>query len=305
MALEFDNIINFRDVGKTVNDFLGGRRIVKEGVLYRSARPDDGTPRDRERLRDELGIKTVIDLRTKTEHARQAEKRQADMRVPALLQSNAALAEPMQIPGLRYLECKITGGRFETFLLGQLSWLSFFQVIILYVLGYRMQAVSIVSRDVMVPRGLVGMGLDTVDQSGGEIAEALRTLTEPASLPLLVHCTQGKDRTGLIVIIVLMALAGNINNNGNDDKSNALLTEEAINHDYLLSRHGFVGPERDARLAEIREMGLTPEWLGCPEDLVSRLHRHVASRYGGINGYLDGIGFGADERRRLVEALGA
>lgn len=34
-----------------------------------------------------------------------------------------------------------------------------------------MQAVSIVSREVMVPRGLVGLGLDTVDASGGEIAE--------------------------------------------------------------------------------------------------------------------------------------
>ena len=44
------------------------------------------------------------------------------------------------------------------------------QVIILYILGYRMQAVSIVSREVVVPRGLVGIGLDTVDQSGGEIA---------------------------------------------------------------------------------------------------------------------------------------
>lgn len=33
-----------------------------------------------------------------------------------------------------------------------------------------MQAVSIVSREVVVPRGLVGIGLDTVEQSGGEIA---------------------------------------------------------------------------------------------------------------------------------------
>lgn len=44
------------------------------------------------------------------------------------------------------------------------------QVIILYVLGYRMQAVSVVSREVMVPRGLVGMARETVDHSGEEIA---------------------------------------------------------------------------------------------------------------------------------------
>jgi hypothetical protein len=32
------NVLNFRDVGKTVNDFLGTRRI-REGLFYRSARP--------------------------------------------------------------------------------------------------------------------------------------------------------------------------------------------------------------------------------------------------------------------------
>jgi len=33
--------------------------------LYRSARPDDGTLRDRNTLKDEYGIRTVMDLRTK------------------------------------------------------------------------------------------------------------------------------------------------------------------------------------------------------------------------------------------------
>lgn len=37
---QFDNILNFRDVGKTVNQFLG-KRYLREGVLYRSARPGE------------------------------------------------------------------------------------------------------------------------------------------------------------------------------------------------------------------------------------------------------------------------
>lgn len=67
----------------------------------------------------------MIDLRTKTEHLKQAQKRAADLKVPALLQSNTALAEPMQIPGLRYLEIKVTGKKFENYLLKQLSWTSY------------------------------------------------------------------------------------------------------------------------------------------------------------------------------------
>jgi hypothetical protein len=61
----------------------------------------------------------------RTEHAQQAKKRQADLQVPVLLQSNAALAEPVQIPGMRYLEINITGRRFNLHLVRQLSWSCF------------------------------------------------------------------------------------------------------------------------------------------------------------------------------------
>jgi hypothetical protein len=62
---------------------------------------------------------------SRTEHVNQAKKRDADLKIPALLQSNAALAEPMQIPGFNYLEIKVTGRNFERFLLSQLSWWDF------------------------------------------------------------------------------------------------------------------------------------------------------------------------------------
>lgn len=45
------------------------------------------------------------------------------------------------------------------------------KLIFLYITGYRMQAVSILGREVMIPRGLVGLGLITMDESGPEIAE--------------------------------------------------------------------------------------------------------------------------------------
>jgi len=86
---------------------------------------DDATLSDRTKLREHYKIKTVIDLRTKTEHLKQSKKRAADLKVPALLQSNAALAEPVQIDGLRYLEIKVTGKKFENHMLKQLSWSSY------------------------------------------------------------------------------------------------------------------------------------------------------------------------------------
>lgn len=59
-----------------------------------------------------------------------------------------------------------------------------------------MEAISILGREVMLPRGLVRLGLDTLDQSKAEIRETLMLYTEAAALPSVVHCTQGKDRTG-------------------------------------------------------------------------------------------------------------
>lgn len=120
----FRNVVNFRDVGATVNAHLG-RKLLREGLLFRSARPDEAHPADRARLRERYGIRTVVDLRSKTEHLRAAEKRAADGKVPALLQSNEALAEPVQIPGIEYREVRVTGPGFEKHMLRQLSWGSF------------------------------------------------------------------------------------------------------------------------------------------------------------------------------------
>ncbi|KAI1214922.1 tyrosine/serine protein phosphatase [Annulohypoxylon truncatum] len=285
MSVTFDNILNFRDVGKTVNDYLG-RKLVREGVLYRSARPDDASPEDRKRLRDEFGIKTVVDLRTKTEHLKQAEKRQASQ--TNLPEPNAP-SESVQIPGLRYQQIKVTGRRFEKFLVSQLSWCNYFKLIFLFLLGYRTQAISLISQEVLLPRGLVGLGLVTIDESGAEIADTLRTFLAPSSTPLLVHCTQGKDRTGLVVALILMVLS---------------VPAPAIDHDYMLSSAG-LSSERESRLAEIREIGLTAEWGDASPDFVAKVVEHIDVKYGGVDGYLDGVGFDASERRRLVEVLGA
>jgi protein-tyrosine phosphatase len=57
----------------------------------------------------------------RTEHANQVKKRQGDLKIPALIQSNAALAEPSEIPGMTYLNININGKGFERSLLWQLS----------------------------------------------------------------------------------------------------------------------------------------------------------------------------------------
>jgi protein tyrosine/serine phosphatase len=41
----------------------------------------------------------------------------------------------------------------------------------------------------------------------GEVKQVFDVLADDRNWPVLVHCTQGKDRTGLIVMLVLFLLA--------------------------------------------------------------------------------------------------
>ncbi len=56
-------------------------------------------------------------------------KRERDLKTPTLLQANEALAEPMKIPGINYLEININGRGFERNLVWQLSSWSLMQVL--------------------------------------------------------------------------------------------------------------------------------------------------------------------------------
>lgn len=76
----------------------------------------------------------------------------------------------------------------------------------------------------------------------------------------------------------------------------------AIEHDYALTDEALI-PEREERLVEIRQIGLTDEWADTAKDMIVRIEQHLNEKYGGLDAYLDGIGFGADDRARVRDAL--
>ncbi|KAL6871669.1 protein-tyrosine phosphatase-like protein [Trichoderma longibrachiatum] len=270
---QLQKVPNFRDVGKTVNQFLN-KRIIREGLFFRSGRLDDATTTDKELLHDQLGIKTIVDLRTKTEILKQIRKHRRS-------------AEDDEIPGVKYHGIKINGRAFEWHLLSLLSWWDFFKVIFFFVFQYRIEAIRVLSRQVMLPRGLVRLGLDTLDHCGPELREALSFYTSPQTLPCIIHCTQGKDRTGLICALVLMILD---------------IPLAAIEHDYFLTDDA-LRPTRPQMLVEIREIGLTDEWAGTARDMISSIERHIKDNYGGLDNYLDSIGFEQQQRAKVRETL--
>ena len=153
--------------------------------------------------------------------------------------------------------------------------------------GYRMKAISILGREVMLPRGLIGLGYDSIDHCGPEIAEALRAFADAANYPIMSHCTQGKDRTGLITALILLLLD---------------IPSKAITYDYRLSERELES-ERESRLVEIKSIGLTEEFADCPEEWVERMEDHLREVYGGVRQYCRKIGFSVEDEEKLLEIM--
>ncbi|KAL6709695.1 hypothetical protein ACN47E_001123 [Coniothyrium glycines] len=271
------SVLNFRDVAEFVNS-INGTEHLRTKLFYRSARPDAASATDRQRLLTEYGVKTIIDLRTKTEHIEQAQKRDASIKASAAVpQTNNSVAEPLKIPGITYHEINFNGSAFSRMLLSKLSWYEFFKLVGLMAAGHRKDAIKILSPH-MEEMGLVGLAKNSLDVCTHEVKRVFDVLSVESNWPILVHCTQGKDRTGLIAMLVLFLLS---------------VDEKVIDEDYRLSESE-LAPEKAERLEEIGSIGLTEQFAVCPPDVVSSVASHIRGRYGTVEQYLQGIGVRKD-----------
>ena len=101
----------------------------------------------------------------------------------------------------------------------------------------------------------------------------LETLAGRHRYPAVVNCSAGKDRTGLVMALLLGVLD---------------VSSELVIDDYVLTKQ-YAAELLDPFIEARREEGL--EWiLGCaPEDMEQALD-HLVRRYGGAEGYVREIG---------------
>lgn len=280
-------ILNFRDVGQTINQLLDAR-VLCQGLLHRSARIDEASPEDRTALVDTYHIRCVIDLRSTTEHINQAKKYGTTVPSSAAVPDSGSKAvEAVKIDGLRYHEINLNGGAFARALLWKLRWSSLIKLVALMATGYRIQAIGIIGSSAMAPRGLIGLGKDSLDHSMTELHQIFTLLADSSNYPTLIHCTQGKDRTGLVVLLILLLLD---------------VPLDAISADYMASVRELES-EKEARMKEIREIGLGEEFSGCPAGFVEAMLGHIKEVYGGLGEYMKHIGIDEGMQRRIRDTL--
>lgn len=283
---ELETIPNFRDVGYFVNEFCDkfhDAQSMKLGRLYRGARPDDASFLDGKRLLWDYQIKSIIDLRTKTEHIEQAKKRGASIHSSsAAPQTDSDTAESLEIKGITYHYINFNGSAFSWMLISKLTWLQFFLLLFFMVVGQRKRGIRILAPH-METMGLTGLATSSLDVCTREVKAVFDILADETQLPVFIHCTQGKDRTGLVVMLLLFLLGFNV---------------PVVEHDYLLSGPGLAS-EIEERVREIEDVGLSRQFAEVKEGMVLEIKKYLDSRYGGVEGYMEGIGVDGEMQKKL------
>lgn len=267
-------ISNFRDISTLINNLPPHPPTLKASLFYRSALPATASPAAIANLSTTHHIKTVIDLRTDTEILEEADKQRASNSPSP---SSSTATPPQQPPTTTRLS--LNGPAYTKALLSRLSYPQYFKLAFLYTLRYRTQAISILGANVMSPRGLSGLALDTLTHSTAEIATLFALLSKPETYPVLVHCTLGKDRTGLVVLLVALLCGAGV---------------EGVVRDY--ERSGVeLEFEREEREREVAKIGLAKGFAGVEEGWVGVVCGWLEREWGGVEGYLrKGCGVGEE-----------
>lgn len=114
-----------------------------------------------------------------------------------------------------------------------------------------------------------------VERRGVELGAAIRTLLEPDRLPLLVHCAAGKDRTGVLIALVLSAIGVSDDDVVDDFSMTEILRPNRID----TYAHLFVEAKRDPEIARVL--------FESPPESMKALLAHIDNKYGGVLGYLE------------------
>jgi protein-tyrosine phosphatase len=142
------------------------------------------------------------------------------------------------------------------------------------------------------PQGLEGIYRYLIEERGHAIAAAIGELCAAESVPALVHCSAGKDRTGIVIGLILAVLG---------------VPDEIIAADYALSG-GRIDAHVIAALDHIPgaagQGGLSPELLASPPGLLLDMLARVRADGGGtVDGYLLARGLGPGDLDRLRDSL--
>jgi protein tyrosine/serine phosphatase len=264
------NLANLRDAGGlTITD---SNSVVKRKHLYRSADPSLCSEEEIKFLHEELGIEHIFDLRSRPEFEKQGTK------------VVAAFA-----------------GRIATYNMGgdggkkiQRYWTPVFKTE-----DYSPESIALRFRDYGAEdeMGFVRAYTEILLHGGPSYATILRQLGQEGGGAVLLHCSAGKDRTGVIVAVILTLLGVP----RTEICQEYQLTEAGLSHrrpfllEKLMASGAFEGDS--GKEAALRMSGARAESMHRTLDMIDK-------RWGGAEGYVKEVcGLSDDEIEALKKNL--
>ena len=147
---------------------------------------------------------------------------------------------------------------------------------------------------------LTDVYLEMVSLHAERLASAVHHIMRSGPDPVLVHCHAGKDRTGLVIALALLAVG---------------VSRDHVLKDYAATEANLTGEWRAARLGKnipghpgldadsLMDGRLHELLFSSPESALSTALDFVDQTYGGVEGLLMEHGFSEDEFKRLATVL--
>lgn len=126
------------------------------------------------------------------------------------------------------------------------------------------------------------------------VVRALREIADTGDEPVVVHCTAGKDRTGIVVALALLAVG---------------VDRETVLDDYAATQENLAGEWLEGMLALVRSHGVevTPDLRvimgGSPREALEAVLDLLDRDFGGARGYLLDAGLDEVELAKLRSVL--
>ena len=270
---------------------------IRPGILYRSARLDLLTLEECEQF-NKFGIRTIIDLRRRGEYLMAPGPKHISGTYPSFYWKkdefwalkkgkkpvrNLPMKTHLIVPLFAIALIWNSFFMLNFFIRWPSLLLALFDKIFGTFLFIKFYAKLVVNKSCLSDKYF-----EMIDTTQPIIYAILNLLSDIHNLPALVQCSQGKDRTGVVTMLVLSILG---------------VEDEEIIKDYALSEQGLLGV-RQQTVKEICGMyGFKDEFTHAYPDTMIALLQKIREKYGSVMRYLDSIGFDESHRDKLRQVF--
>jgi hypothetical protein len=277
-------LYNFRDVSfateKCDHTKILPGRMYRSSCISRTALDVSQAQKVIQFLAYSVEIKTIIDLRSNDEIPR--------LPAEALIQKlwpECRMKDSYFIEGKKRIHTALIGNRLK---IQGLFWNSPLLAKSRTIrAAFSGTAKETFAREVFNQVGLVGMNELILQYSAPKIVKILRLVSNKRNHPVMIHCSSGKDRTGLVIAILLLAIG---------------ISESCVLENYHQSDFYLREIENEI-IQDNRKKGLDQNFDFTPEIIMKKTIAFINNTWGSVSHYLEMYGFSKKEQQNLAEAL--